>query len=768
MTRILAVLCTLAAMALGGPVEFGTAEVERAIAESKRDPRLFRITTEVTGDPPGSFKIIPMRRGPCMVTGGDLRGVMYGLLEAAEQIRDQGRLSHVEGAPAVGIRGVRLVLEDARLERSWPQQFWRNIFSTLARNRFNRFHLVFAQPAPYRYWVDVREFPGARIAGLNAASRQQNLAMLGSIAQAAVEFGLDFTLGIRESEGRRIEGLGRDDIAAYSHAALGQVLAAAKSVRAVELHSDATGDVQTELWEIRAIREAGRLVRLELSGAPPAGTLLEAAREAGVPVRVSREFWPGGFGRPYQPAEAGPSRGYMNLLAKPHPFEILWEVRASDAGRPLLWGDPDYVRRAVHAFTLGASNGFEIDVPLEPEQFHRFWFDLLLWGRLSYNPAAPEAIWRREFNSRFGAAGASALEAYQAASTVLPEVGAGADTRTVASISEAVRNRIERVASAKETPVERSEYLAGLAARIRAALDAVKTRLPENAEWRMSEPDFEALRSIALFHSNKLAGRYQLELFAHTGDPAALAAARHALDAAAGNWHDGELDAARERVGLFEQYGPFDSGFEFGGPTPRTAGGLTPVTAATAYSEKTGFGWLPDASRVFRLRSGDGEFTLSLVHPDSSADRRTARADSGLIDIAIPEDVSVLLVSSRLTERLPALVVRPPRPVLAHTPPPTVPAGQPLKLALRIGTPAAAKSVRLYYRPVNQTAKFKILEEASAAQIAFVIPGADLSPRWDLMYYFEVLNSQGTGWFLPDPRTATPYYSIPVEEKESK
>jgi len=31
------------------------------------------------------------------------------------------------------------------------------------------------------------------------------------------------------------------------------------------------------------------------------------------------------------------------------------------------------------------------------------------------------------------------------------------------------------------------------------------------------------------------------------------------------------------------------------------------------------------------------------------------------------------------------------------------------------------------------------------------------------MYYCEVLDTNGAGWFHPDPATATPYYVVAVE-----
>jgi hypothetical protein len=100
------------------------------------------------------------------------------------------------------------------------------------------------------------------------------------------------------------------------------------------------------------------------------------------------------------------------------------------------------------------------------------------------------------------------------------------------------------------------------------------------------------------------------------------------------------------------------------------------------------------------------------------------------------------------------------RPTLRHDPPTSANADKPLSLQLKISGGAGVRSVRLYYRPVNQLAKFKMLEAAPGA--VFTIPAADISSRWDLMYYFEVLNDRNGGWFQPDPLRETPYYTVKV------
>jgi hypothetical protein len=102
-----------------------------------------------------------------------------------------------------------------------------------------------------------------------------------------------------------------------------------------------------------------------------------------------------------------------------------------------------------------------------------------------------------------------------------------------------------------------------------------------------------------------------------------------------------------------------------------------------------------------------------------------------------------------------------PRPAISHQSPATTAAGQPITLTIQISPTSDVSAIRLHYRPVDQEAKFKTIENA-AGQNTFTIPSADVSAKWDLMYYFEVLNKGGSGWFQPDPQVATPYYVVKV------
>ena len=88
---------------------------------------------------------------PSGITAADERGAMYGLLEAADQIRRAGRIEPSSGRPATPLRGVRIFLHNQEMDADWyySHEHWDAYFSMLARNRFNRFNLVFAHQTNY-------------------------------------------------------------------------------------------------------------------------------------------------------------------------------------------------------------------------------------------------------------------------------------------------------------------------------------------------------------------------------------------------------------------------------------------------------------------------------------------------------------------------------------------------------------------------------------------------------------------------------------------
>jgi hypothetical protein len=889
---------------LAGPVEFGKAELERALAERSMT---LRYRSGVSQLPPEAFEIEPLR-----ITGGDLRGLMYGLLEAADQIRTRGRLVLTKGSAATPIRGIRYFVHNHDLEERWyySREYWDSYFAMLARRRFNRFNLVFAHQTnylapPYPFWLDLPDFPEIRVPGLSAEDRQRNLEMLQYISQCAADHGIDFTLGVWEHNIQTnmkptVEGITRENIGPYSRAALAQILRRCPAIRSVQMRTNRESgipdDYQVEFYRdyiFPAIRDCGREVRLDLRAWAVAGGMITAAQQVGVPLRVSTKYWAEDVGRPYQPAESYAGYSYLNFLEKPRKYDFYWELWGLGSHRLLLWGDPGFVKRAVPTFRLSGSSGFEIDAPLAQKgfgnrpgvwnalvppgkpEFLRYWLFYLLWGRLSYDPKTPESVWMSELTQHFGSAAADVMEAYKQSSGVLseivathladpnmylwPEINPGglldaykqtlpSDWRYVSSIPEAVRNRLDGVASAKQTSFETAARLNDFAARTEKAVEKARASLDENAEWRLSEPDFRVLAALARYHALKQAAAWRLEYFDQTGDGARLAEARQDIAEAIkvwedlasftedkypaemafgpddiGHWKDKlpyvrhDLELIREREESLEKFGRFDFAFDFGAAVnpaqdparyrsipyslqnsvaarfeavdpksehwasegPREAVGipLAPYLEVRAAAREPKL--LPhdvlfrdfirgSGAQQFVLKAPAGDYEVLFLHPDRTVDSKPARSD-GTLSIAFPEgewSVSGLVIKGPRSKEPPPEWRPPkplPRPTIAHDPPPMAWTGEPLPLRLHV-SPAHVTMVRLHYRPVNQLAKFKTLEAKPGG--VFQIPAEDVSANWDLMYYFEVLNDQKTGWFQPDPLVATPYYVVKVNSKQ--
>ena len=918
----------LAVMAHAGPVEFGLAEVNRAITERGMNPANIRFRTEIGQDAPESFRI-ELVSGMGRISGGDLRGLMYGLLAAAEQIRLTGHLSPAKGSPATPIRGIRVFIHNRDLDESWyySKDYWQEFFAMLARDRFNRFNLVFAHQTnymapPYPFWVAVEKFPQVRVPGLTDEQRNRNLEMLKYISQNAADHGIDFTLGIWEHNIQRgmtpmVEGLTTENIGPYSYEALKKVLAACPAIRSVQLRTNVESGIPNDRqvafyrdWVFRALRDSGRRLTLDLRGWAMQRGMLEAAEHAGVPLRLSSKYWAEDLGRPYQPAETFPGYSYLNFLEKPRPYGFFWELWGLGSNRLLLWGDPDYVRRAVPTFELAGSSGFEIDPPLAQKgfgnrpgvwgvfteaqqnrvfwrwEFERYWMFYMLWGRLSYDPKTPDKVWMAELQRRFGAAAADVLEAYRQSGNVLPQIVAAhladpnmyiwpeinpgglidaykdvrsSDWRTIASIREAVRDRLEGIASAKQTPQQTADLLNAAAAATEQAVARAKAKTSAfNKEWLSSEPDFLVLAALARYHAHKQLAAYNLTLFDKTADASALDAAKREVEAGIavwenlvkltdnlypeqmafgpddiGDWKDKlpyvrhDLVLIKEREKILQRFGRFVAGFDFGGPVhkPRNPSyrndpfvwdntvepRFTPINPDTKFDLANGYGWVEDGVRealalpltpyaevratakepaqlpvnmlfgdsirgrgaqTFRARTGNGEFTALLLDRHGKAEEQKLEAHDGYVDIRFPEgewNISGVVIQSARAAPPPPIPSAPkfgPRPQMTHVPPASAAPDHALPLTIRVSPAANVRAIRLYYRAVNQLAKFKMLE-ASGPDATFTIPAEDISPRWDLLYYFEILNKQGGGWFQPDPAVETPYYVVKIEQAEA-
>jgi hypothetical protein len=150
-----------------------------------------------------------------LVSAGDIRGFVYGVLELAEQVRFGGVAAlqlkqEISDKPANRVRSVARAFCSEIEDKPWfySREFWQGYLDMLVSCRFNRFNfslgIAYDFPRgvtddyfhfPYPYLVSI---PGhdVRAVPLAEGEREKNLEMLQFIARETVARGLDFQLGL--------------------------------------------------------------------------------------------------------------------------------------------------------------------------------------------------------------------------------------------------------------------------------------------------------------------------------------------------------------------------------------------------------------------------------------------------------------------------------------------------------------------------------------------------------------------------------------------
>jgi hypothetical protein len=268
---------------LAGPTDFGQQELRAALAE--RGITL-NITTELNLDPPETFHISSVTSTSARISGGDLRGLMYGLLEAAEQIRMTGKLKVTTGEPGLRLRAVRVAPSDTDMVvlGFYSLERWTKFFELLARNRVNRATLVL----PPEKWESDR------------------IRVLSTLAKS---YGVDFAVGVRGMLG---------SLTLYTR--LREMLDDCVLVRGVEME---VGREPVDFFRtvvFPALQESGRRVTLDLRGIDARPDVLRAAQAAGVVLDVASRSEAAALGSPFHSivppeSEADPVRARLNVLA---------------------------------------------------------------------------------------------------------------------------------------------------------------------------------------------------------------------------------------------------------------------------------------------------------------------------------------------------------------------------------------------------------------------------------------------------------------------
>jgi hypothetical protein len=748
-----------------------------------------------------------------LVTGTDARGLLYGLLDVADRIawadateNPFTEVRDLQERPYAPERALSLYTFNRAYweSRVYDEVYWARYLDMLARNRFNSLVVIFGYEnggflAPcYPYFFDVKGFPDVRMVGITPDQQQRNLAALNRLIEMAHDRGLRFTAGIWDhiyrggvqaggipgaDEGTRkpvpglVWGVTSYNLVAYTKAALAEFVRRVPALDGIQfrMHDESglKNSEQEAFWRdvFQMMQQAAPNLRLDLRAKGLPDAVIQSAIDVGVPFRITTKYWMEQMGLPFHPTHINTQNqfdrrhSYADLLSYPQRYKMHWRLWNGGTARVLLWGDPDYARRFAESTRLYHGDGFEVNEPLctkmeaQPHdakpfelltpahryydyEFERYWHFFQVFGRLGYNTNAPAEIWQREFARRFGTEAAPFVErGLHVASRVLPRIVAscypygafpmtrgwaekqrlgslpayakaeGSDIQQFANFDEEAELLINGGETAKVRPPANSRWFSETSAEIDRQVRAAEKRIGShrNREFDSTITDLRILSTLALYHSRRIPAAVSYRLFERTRDPQAL---------------DDAIAAERKAREAWRQL---------------------VVAAADFYS---------------------GDLMMGLRGADLSGHWRDELAllDQGLV--ALENQRRSLQPGKKLrtaprwqTTAIPDAE----RPIVVHEPVLTAPAGKPLAVSAEVREPGRVKWVRLRYRSVNQQEDYRtlpMLPTGRSNQYRAVVPAEHLIPKWDFMYFIEVMSKMGVGTIYPDLERETPYIVV--------
>lgn len=275
-----------------------------------------------------------------LVTGVDVRGMVYGLLELADEVRYSDdpvralttRKSVVEITPN-RVRSVARPFLSEIEDKAWfyDRQFWTGYLDRLAAARFNRFNFALGfgydfprgvtgdyLHFPYPYLVEVPGYEQVHVEpALQPGERGRNLETLQFIAAETARRGLEFQLGLwthayewvdSPKADHRIVGLTPQTHAPYCRDALSAVLKACPQITGLTFRIHGESGIPERsypFWQtlFEAITNSGRTLEIEMHAKGLDPTMIEIARKTGMPIKAGAKFWAEHQGLAYHQAD---------------------------------------------------------------------------------------------------------------------------------------------------------------------------------------------------------------------------------------------------------------------------------------------------------------------------------------------------------------------------------------------------------------------------------------------------------------------------------
>jgi hypothetical protein len=377
------------------------------------------------------------------------------------------------------------------------------------------------------------------------------------------------------------------------------------------------------------------------------------------------------------------------------------------------------------------------------------------------------------------------------------------DTEQFLSMQEAAARVLEGTDAAKVWPAESADWFDRASGDVLRLVDeaAALSDKPHSKELASTLADLRILAQLAAYHAHRARAGFQWALFERSQDASALdsaiaeeteaAAAWSGIVEAAGDFYHHDLMMGRRSAGLSGHWrdelvklragldalklkraqhrppGRGDRPFLAHVPIRKTPPGKPLVVTCTAAGLGTGgavtlaFGNSPGDFRsvpmeesapfVYRAEIPAGRAAEGLAYFITARDRagrETVWPPGG------PASPQTVLVTDDDEP-----------PTVEHAPVARASASRPLTVGAKVRDPSGVKWVRLRYRGVCQHFDYKTLpmERGDGDEYRATVPGEDVAPEWDFMYFIEVMDLAGNGMIYPDLNRATPYVVVPLQ-----
>lgn len=457
-------------------------------------------------------------------------------------------------------------------------------------------------------------------------------------------------------------------------------------------------------------------------------------------------------------------------------------------------------------------------------EFERYWHYFQVWGRVAYDPDTPAEIWQRQFQRRMGKEVAPYIEAaLHRASRVLPRIVAscypyrsfpmtvgwaekqslgdlpyysnnqGSDVAQFLSFEEQAGLTIDGLDTAKLRPADNSRWFDDTARFILSQTAEIEKRITpgQNLECDATVVDLKILAGLALFHANRIHAAVHYNLFERSGDlnefDEALRWERTAIDA----WRD-IVNVVGDRYAFDLKMGALSRGlcghwrtelaklevdfrrFRAPMPTPAASDRTSRQTIAHVPVRRA----LPDEPITVyaTIYSKPSEGSIRIEYRSKTGSdgqvqmRRTGsnRYNGKIPAAVVKEGLEYHIVADDVRGDTISVLVSDDRspPAASFTPIASAVVGRPLKIAVKVTDPSGVKWVRLRYRNVTQFDDYQTLEMKPASVKDWyqaIVPAEKLSPEWDFMYFFEVMDNCSNGKIYPDLENEMPYVIVKLE-----